>query len=95
MAKFFKKLVLSEETNRKEVSKKQKVCLQISEFMHFSHHASAPFMIKARTFIDGLQVQTFNVRNPTRDQLTIPIDAAYPKGFIAINSKEMDDLKKF
>lgn len=93
--KFFKKMVLSEETRGKEIPKEQKVRLRISKFMHFSHHASAPFVIKARTYIDGLQVQTFNVRNPTPDPLTMPIDVAYPKGFIPINSKKMDDLKKF
>lgn len=93
--KFFKKMVLSEETRGKQTPKEQKVRLQISKFMHFSHHADFPFMIKARSYIDGIQVQTFNVRNPTRDELTMPVELAYPKGFIPINCKKMNDLKKF
>lgn len=93
--RFFKKSVISEETRGARVPKEQKIRLQVSKFMQFSHHADAPFTFKAKTFIDGLQVHTFNIKSPAQGQLVFPTEKAYPKGFIPINSKKMVDLKKF
>lgn len=89
----FQKTVLSETAHSKNVPKEKKLRLQISKFIQYSHYAIVPFGVKVITYIDGLQVQTLNLKSSTSDPLAMPQEMVYPNGFLPKNIKKITDLK--
>lgn len=78
----FQKTVLSETAHSKNVRKEQKMRLQISKFIQYSHYAIVIFGVKVTTYIDGLQFQTFNLKSSTSDPIAMPQETAIQIDFL-------------
>lgn len=87
--------MLSEESQRRGTPRDQKVTFSISKYRHFTHSSDYKGLVIGRDFIGGLVSHTFRLRNSNRDPLILPSTSrAYPEGYVAINIKEMNDIKK-
>lgn len=90
---YYKKNMVSEETSGRHVPRDQKCLFKISKFLQFTHSGTAKNKVQARTFIDGLTVQTFSLKNSNKNELVLPEALAYPDGCVPINKKKLKTLK--
>lgn len=91
---FYKKSCVSEETRGRQTPVNQKVSFGISTLMHFSYDSELKGILKARSFIDGCQVNTFNLRQPGSGIPRLPNDCAYPEGRVGIKGAKINDIVK-
>lgn len=93
--RFYKKTMLSVESVGRRIPKNEKVLFKISQFMHFTHSYEHDGVVLAKNFIDGFVNNTFRLRNPSREKLTLPTAKAYTSDGIPINKKKMKNLLEF
>lgn len=61
------------------------------EFIYSKEHVGE---VKAKSFIGGLQTQTFDLKR-TNETPQLPNIRAYPDDMLPINKLKLEDLKKF
>ncbi|KAJ8881777.1 hypothetical protein PR048_018263 [Dryococelus australis] len=88
--KYFKRTLLSQESCGKSVPRDEKTSFKQNLFMHFM--TMLDFV--ARSFVDSLVMHHFRILDCKLSDLVLPADTAYPAGFIHINQKKIDDLRK-
>lgn len=91
---FYRKNVLSLETQGRKTARDKKQNFAISEFMEFFYCSGNIGVVKARTFIDGLMEHTFRLSEPNVIP-NLPTELAYPTENPMISDKKMANLKQF
>lgn len=93
---YYKKNTLSVLSKGKKVRKNDKRTFKISTYREFCYSQEFPGFIKAKNFIDGLVVDTFdlNVSSKKPTPLQFPKNVTSPDG-VPINKNKIADLKQF
>lgn len=93
---YYKKNTLSVLSKGKKVRKNDKRTFKISTYREFCYTQEFPGIMKAKNYIDGLLVDTFNlnVSNKKPTPLQFPTNVANPDG-VPINKNKITDLKQF
>ena len=86
--------MLLDETAGRNVPRNENVPFKISTFIHMSRKTESKEKVICRTYIYGLQCQTFSLKNPNPSMLPPPTAKAYPDGVIPINTKKIADIRK-
>ena len=90
---YYKRNVLSMESQGRRVPRELKQNFSISEFIEFSHSKHSPGAVKAQNFIDGLQEHTFRLAES--DLIPdFPTKLAFLSEIPMISDKKMANFKK-
>lgn len=89
---YYKKNIFSEET--KHLPRPQRTPFQISKYYHYELKRSAPGIITAKPYIDGLCSSTFIIRRKAAS-FQIPHNFPHMRRFRALKAAKLADLCKF
>jgi len=93
---YYKKNTLSVLSKGKKVGKNDKRTFKMSTYREFCYSQEFSGIIKAKNYIDGLLVDTFdlNISSKKHTPLQFPTNVANPNG-VPINKNKITDLKQF
>lgn len=91
---FYKKNVVSTETQARNIPRENKQKFNISSFMELTYSNKHVGEVKAKNFIDGLSEQSFDLKKMHTGSPELPKICAYTQHCVPINVKKVSDLKK-
>lgn len=92
--KFYKKNVISTETQARNIPKENKIKFNISTFMEFHYSNKHVGQVKVKNVIGGLNDHTFDLKKSRTGLPELPKISAYPQKCVPININKINDLRK-
>lgn len=91
---YYKKNCISKETIGRNTTKDRKVHFGISNHHQYTYNGRYKGYVKAKDFIDGLMLQTFDLGRRNHVPDSFPAKQAYEQGFVSLKSVKHVDLTK-